>query len=129
MWKKGIIKVPILLIFLSFRWKVEPFTNIKFQKLNNFLQFLLRFFDFGNVQIKQFWDNCRFWPSIHSIMKSWCDDIEEGTCAASGWILTLSPEHFFVYSLKHSDEQRNSVLSTSFVMFFLVKHWWQQRPS
>ena len=52
------------------------------------------FFEFGNVQIRQFGDSCRFWSSIHSIMKSWYDDVEEGTYAASGWIFTLSTQQF-----------------------------------
>ena len=88
-------KVPISLIFLSFRWKVEPFSNTKFQKLNSFSRFpFFSVFEFGNVQIGQFWDSCRFWPSTHSIMKAWCDYVEEGTCAASGWISTLSIQQF-----------------------------------
>ena len=47
-----LVNVPLSRIFLSFRWKVEPFSNNKFQKLNSFSRFLLRFFEFGNVQIR-----------------------------------------------------------------------------
>ena len=36
-------KVPISLIFLSFRWKIEHFSISEFQKLNSVLRFLLRF--------------------------------------------------------------------------------------
>ena len=42
-WKAEVLKVPISLIFLSFRWKVEPFCNTKFQILNSFSRFLLVF--------------------------------------------------------------------------------------
>ena len=112
-----VFKVPISLIFLPFRWKVESFSNTKFQKLNSFSQFLLRFFDYGKVQIRQFWDSCRFGPSIHFIMKSWCDDVEEGACAASGWILTLSTQQFL--RLRFKTQRKTEKFSFKYVLLLL----------
>ena len=40
-----------------------------------------------------------FWPSINAIMKSWYDDVGEGICAASGWMLTLSTQQFQLFTV------------------------------
>ena len=80
----GTLYVPTFLLNSLYRLffyllnKVEPFSNTKFQKLNSFFAVPVTFFKFWNMQIRQFWDCCRFWPSINSIMKSWCDDVGEG---------------------------------------------------
>ena len=76
------------------------YSNTKFWKLNSFsravpVMFPVMFFEtckeysFGTAVV--------FWPSINAIMKSWCDDVGEGTFLASGWISTLSTQQFHLF--------------------------------
>ena len=74
----------ILSRFLSFTWKVEPFCNTKFWKWNSFSRFLICFFESWNVQMRQFWDCCRFLIEYFKIPLWSADDVGEGFFVASG---------------------------------------------
>ena len=92
-------KCPYIAYFvLSHRWKIEPFSNNKIQNLNSFLRFLFRFLNLECAN-KTVLGQLSFLTehSFHYEVLVWwrtCTYVEEDTCAASSWILTLSTQQF-----------------------------------